>query len=84
MMSNLKKLSKGMIIVIIAILITSVILGLIFGCAKTMLCIPVWILMYAFNAIVPAFGGPTLTFKMASGALILIIIAVSIIRSIEK
>lgn len=55
MFSGLKKLGKGAAIAIIIILVIAVVVGLVLGCFGTVLSIPVWIAMWAFNAIVPAF-----------------------------
>lgn len=69
------------LLIIVAVLIALAMgAGLILGCVVAVLSIPALILMFAFNWVVPAFGGPALTFKMAMGLMILIALVTGFLR----
>jgi hypothetical protein len=64
------KMIKTILWIIAIILIIAI--GLVLGCAGGVLSIPVLIIQAGLNWIVPALGGPTFTFKMTLGLIIVV------------
>lgn len=83
---------RGVLLVIACILATiivaTVLVGIVVGCFGSIIIgvasIPALLLMFAFNWIVPAAGGPAITFKMSIGVVVLAAILICFLRAARK
>jgi len=75
-------------IIIAAIIALTVVVGIVLGCFGSIIVgvasIPAVLLMFAFNLVVPACGGPAITFKISVGLIILAGILIGFLHAVRK
>lgn len=75
-------------IIIAVIIVVVVAVGIILGCLGSIIIaaasLPALLLMWAFNWVIPVFGGPTLTFKTSVGLVLLTGIALGLLHAVRK
>jgi len=71
-------------VILLIVLVVCMVLGCVGGILYAVLKLFAWILMIAFNAVVPAFGGPEVTLKQSMGILVLVIILAWIVNLFRK
>lgn len=78
----------AIVIILAAIIADTILTGIVLGCLGTIIVgvasIPAVLLMFAFNLVVPACGGPVITFKISVGLVILAVILIGFLHAVRK